>query len=348
MTDRIPSLDGMRAVSIALVIVSHAQVSLPFVWRFNYGNLGVRVFFVISGFLITKLLLQEHTKTGRISIPQFYLRRAFRILPAAYVYLAIAVGLIPFGMHAMYREIPPALFYYANYNYSPGSIATGHFWSLSVEEQFYFMWPAALVLLGLRRARYACLALLVVAPVFRVLSDLGIWPTNPMYAFESVCDALATGCLLSMLRGRLWDLKFYRSVVETPFVIAIVAAGVLLTSVYSPALLQDLVGIPVLNIGIAVVLDRYTRLSDDTTLGRALNWPLVAWVGTVSYSLYLWQQAWMFSRLPPLIGVCGAVACAAASFYLIERPMLRVRSRVSTMFFARRTAATVRAASPNP
>ena len=331
MADRIPSLDGMRAVSIALVIASHAQISLPFVWRFNYGNIGVRVFFVISGFLITKLLFQEHANTGRISIPQFYLRRAFRILPAAYVYLVIVTVLIPFGMHAMYGEIAPAVLYYANYKYSSGSIATGHFWSLSVEEQFYFLWPAVLVLSGPRRARYACLALLVVAPAFRVLSDLGIWSTNPEYAFESVCDALATGCLLAMLRGRLWELKFYRTVVNTPCAIAIVGAGVLLTSADSPALLHDVAGIPLLNVGIAVCIDRYTRRSDDTALGRVLNWPLIAWIGTVSYSLYLWQQAWMFSRLPPLIAVGGAIGSAAASFYLIERPMLRVRGRVSTM-----------------
>ena len=295
----------MRAVSIALVVASHAQVSLPFVWRFDYANLGVRVFFVISGFLITKLLLEERAATGRISVPQFYLRRAFRILPAAYIYVAIMIVLIPFGMHAMYGEMAPALFYYANYKFSPGSIATGHFWSLSVEEQFYFLWPAALVLLGLRRARYACLALLVVAPVFRIFSDLGIWPTNPRYAFESVCDALATGCLLAILRGGLRKLKFYRSVVGSPLAIAIVLAGVLLTSVYSPALLHDLLGIPVLNIGIALCIDRYTWLADETSIGRILNWPLIVWLGTVSYSLYLWQQAWMFSRLPPLIGVGG-------------------------------------------
>lgn len=334
MSNKIPSLDGMRAASIALVIISHAQVSFPFLWRFDYANLGVRVFFVISGFLITKLLLQEGTKNGRISIPQFYLRRAFRILPAAYVYLAIVMVLIPFGMHAMYGEIAPVLFYYANYRYSPGSIATGHFWSLSVEEQFYFLWPAAIVLLGPRRARYACLALLVVAPVFRAISDLGIWPTNPRYAFESVSDALAMGCLLAMLGGRLWESKLYRSVAGSPGAIAIVAAGVLLTSVYSPALLHDLVGIPLLNAGIAVVIDRYTRFSDETLFGRVLNWPLIAWIGTVSYSLYLWQQAWMFSRLPPLIGAGGAIASAAASFYLIERPMLRIRGRVSRAMLA--------------
>lgn len=332
---RIPSLDGMRALSIVLVIVSHAQMPLPFVWRFDYGNLGVRVFFVISGFLITNLLLEEREKTGRISIPQFYLRRAFRILPVAYVYLGVVIALIPFGIHAMYSEIAPVALYYANYKYSVGSIVTSHFWSLSVEEQFYFLWPATIVLLGTRRARYACAALLFTAPTFRVLSDNGMWPTNPRYAFESICDALATGCLLAMLRDALWQLTLYRRIVESSFAVVIAAAGVLLTSTYSPVLLRDIIGYPVLNVGVAVALDRYTRLSNETRVGRALNWHPVVWLGTVSYSLYLWQQAWMFSRLPPLLAIAGAIGCATASFYLIERPMLRVRNRISRAFTAR-------------
>ena len=99
--ERIPSLDGARAISISLVIASHAmwKGAAPHILGFDYGNLGVRIFFVISGFIITRLLIQERERIGRISIAQFYLRRAFRILPAAYVCIAVMAGLLAITTH---------------------------------------------------------------------------------------------------------------------------------------------------------------------------------------------------------------------------------------------------------
>ena len=326
---RISSLDGARAVSIALVIIGHANWNrtYPVIWRFHYWDLGVRIFFVISGFLITKLLLEERARTGRISIPQFYLRRAFRILPASYVYIAIVAALVPLGMHLAYKDIPSVLLYYANYHAHATRSPLGQFWSLAVEEQFYFLWPAALVVLGTRRATAACAALLVTAPVLRVLSDFGLWP-GPPGGFLVVCDALATGCLLALLREQLWSARPYRTIVESWALWALAACAILLTCKGVPAPLIGAIGVPLLNVSIAMLLDRYMRMP-GTPIGRALNWRPITWLGGISYSLYIWQQPWMFSTLPQIVRFAGAFSCAALSFYLVEKPMLRLRARIS-------------------
>lgn len=340
--NRIPSLDGARAVSIALVIACHGSFngSSPLAWGFDYGNLGVRIFFVISGFLITKLLLDERQRVGRISIARFYLRRAFRILPAAYVYIATIGWLMALEGYSPYARMAPPAFYFANYK-GWDFILFGHFWSLSVEEQFYLLWPAALVFLGTRRARYACVTLLFTAPLFRMLSAMGLWPTQVKYAFESVCDALATGCLLALLRDALWRNVYYRSVVESPMAGAIAVFGGILSCAGFPDFVRYVIGIPLLNVGIAMVLDRYMRLSHKTIVGRALNLAPVVWVGTISYSLYLWQEPWMFSHLPVAARICGAIACATASFWVVERPALRLRARITERLAARRASTAV-------
>lgn len=338
-SSRIPSLDGARAISIALVVAAHSNwnKTYPIIWRVSYGNLGVRVFFVISGFLITTLLLQEQAQRGRISIGHFYIRRAFRILPAAYIFLAIVMVLIPFGVHALYKDTIPVFFYYADYRH-PGSYSGsffGQFWSLSVEEQFYFLWPTVLVLLGTRRAWYACAALLLIAPTFRMLTDLGLWHTYPGFAFECVSDALATGCMLALLREPLWTIRSYRRVVEGWAGIAVAIAGLALSSAGPPVAVRYVIGIPLLNFGIAILLDRYMRMPASTAFGRFLNLAPVVWLGGISYSLYVWQQPWMFTTWPRALRIAGALSCAVLSFYLVERPMLKLRGRVTRTFLAR-------------
>lgn len=338
MDRRIPSLDGARTASILLVIFAHlsdGQHDLPLIWRIDYGNLGVRTFFVISGFLITSLLLQELRQTGSISLPDFYLRRLFRIAPAYYVYIGVVTLLIPIGLivRATYNDLPPALFYYTNYRKTVGSL--GMTWSLSVEEQFYVLWPTAIVLLGLIRARYCCLALLIIAPAFRVLCDLHLWPTYSKFAFECVSDALATGCLLALFRERIWNVSGYRRLMELGLApLPLVAALLLMASQPAP-ILRDIIGIPGLNIGLAVLLDRCMRMP-SVGFARVLNLRQVCWVGTISYSLYLWQQMFAFSHyLWAGDKLLCIFALAILSHYLVERPFLALGRR-----FRRTTPAT--------
>jgi peptidoglycan/LPS O-acetylase OafA/YrhL len=145
---RIPSLDGCRAISVFLVLFGHACETknldfsryLPRLGQ--VATLGVTVFFVISGYLITSLLLEEERRHGRISLSMFYLRRAFRIWPVAYAYIAVVAALQAAGALTLPRY---NLLYAATFtmNLAPqGSWWLGHLWSLAVEEQFYFVWPA--------------------------------------------------------------------------------------------------------------------------------------------------------------------------------------------------------------
>ena len=140
---RIPSLDGLRAISIALVIVSHLArwKHIAFAFPEAYGELGVRIFFVLSGFLISQLLFQEQERSSSISLRDFYVRRAFRIFPAAFVFLAVVT--VVYWHEMRWYHLAAAVFYAANMDSSRPWIF-GHLWSLSIEEQFYLLWPFAL------------------------------------------------------------------------------------------------------------------------------------------------------------------------------------------------------------
>jgi peptidoglycan/LPS O-acetylase OafA/YrhL len=334
-SSRFASLDGARAVSIGLVVLSHMQGSLllrldpdygsHYGRYLDFGNLGVRVFLVISGFLITSLLLRELARTGSISLRQFYLRRFFRIVPAYWTYLAAIAILAPLGLAtADWRKLTEAFFYLGDYRWLGGAL--GHTWSLSVEEQFYLLWAPLIVLLGTRYVRIACLALLLIGPTFRLLSDAGFWPSSSKYAFETVCDALASGCALALLRNALWAMPAYRRAVksEMPWILAFIALG--LMTQFVPYWVRDLFGIPLLNVSIAMILDRYMR-SPDLRVGRLLNAPLAVWFGTLSYSIYLWQQVFVWANIRGPWKILLILACASASYYLVERPFLRLRTR---------------------
>jgi peptidoglycan/LPS O-acetylase OafA/YrhL len=202
---RIQSLDGLRAIAISLVIISHC-FGTPYFFpksaqRFagDIGSLGVRIFFVLSGYLITTMLIAERRTTGRINLKIFYLRRVFRLCPALYVYLGI-VGLL--GIFGLIGYRPVELLRAATYTtwYSVEALWTRPTWSLAIEEQFYLLWPAALCFFGIRGATRFALFSLILAPVIRV----GLWLFLPAWVspfentFPTIADTLATGCLLAI------------------------------------------------------------------------------------------------------------------------------------------------------
>jgi len=159
---RIPSLDGL---SIALVVMGHwAELQFHSSVAGAFANLGVRIFFLISGFLITTLLLSERKKTGSICVREFYVRRAYRILPAAMVFMAIAF--IVFWRDLRWYHMAAAAFYVTNFDFThPWYL--GHLWSLSVEEQFYLLWPGGLKKWYRHRVKIL-LGVVALAPLYRV------------------------------------------------------------------------------------------------------------------------------------------------------------------------------------
>lgn len=339
---RIPSLDGLRAISIALVLLAHASLTPGFphwmrdaIAPFGLGNLGVRVFFVISGFLITGLLVREHATKGRISLRSFYLRRTFRIFPAYYAYLFCVL------VAAALRWLPPvppkallhALTYTVNYT-DIGTWMTAHFWSLSVEEQFYLLWPPILVWLGIRGGFRAATAFVLLSPVVRILlyQFVPSWHDVMGTSFESVGDAIATGCLLSYWRDGLWARGWYRRLLSSGWVVLIPLAVVALTVLDGRPRFSFALGIPMKNIGIAIMLDWSVRFP-ASRVGRFLNAPAVAFVGVLSYSLYVWQQLFIvhdfgsrWLRFPLNLG--WAFLAALLSYHLVEQPALRLRARI--------------------
>ncbi|MFJ6537759.1 acyltransferase family protein [Paenarthrobacter sp. NPDC091711] len=187
-----PQLDGLRTVSIALVLISH--MSDPGVWGFLNGGLGVTLFFVISGFLITSLLIREERRSGRISISRFYIRRAFRILPLYYIALSIAaVGVFAFGLGAGAGNFAQRLPLLATFN---GDLAGGgtfvHSWSLGIEEKFYVIWPFLMFAIPLFKKHRLTVAgiLLVCSSVFSYVDGLRYFGTY---------TAILAGCVVALL-----------------------------------------------------------------------------------------------------------------------------------------------------
>jgi peptidoglycan/LPS O-acetylase OafA/YrhL len=335
--DHLPSLDGLRAVSIALVLLGHLSGSSGFVHLKlgvgDYGHLGVVVFFVISGFLITRLLLSEYTRKGHVSLRLFYARRLLRLFPASYAYIACISLLWLAGVIGLEsRDIWHAVTY--TVNYLPGrSWNVGHLWSLSVEEQFYLLWPCAFVVLGPRRAGWVAAGVILFGPVARA----GAWvflrgtPYRDLEMFPMVADSLAMGCLLAMaegwLEGQDWYLRFFR----TAYSVGLLAL-ILLINRYTGYTLVSVFGWSVINLGLAILIHRSVYHSREL-IGRILNWKPIAFVGVLSYSLYLWQQpfldrystAWV-NRFPQ--NFAFSVAAALTSYFLLEKPLLKLRHRL--------------------
>lgn len=315
---RIPSLDGLRAISISFVVVGHwVELHYHSDVAGAFANLGVRIFFVISGYLITTLLLKEYGKTSRIGLREFYVRRAYRILPAAIVFM-VPVFVIFWHELRWYHMVAAAL-YLANFDFSHPWFL-GHLWSLSVEEQFYFLWPG--VLKKWHRHRVGILVGVVLfAPVYRVACHFLGLHGRADETFPAVADVLAMGCLLAIFARRLPRIKTgWALVLIAPVVVVPMYWGAM--RFHTTAVLL-LVLWPVMHFSIVGLLLHVVERPY-----WILNVRPVVWLGKISYSLYLWQQLFAYGdRHRPWYFVLFAVGLASASYYLVEQPMLRVRER---------------------
>jgi peptidoglycan/LPS O-acetylase OafA/YrhL len=347
---RIPSLDGLRALSIASVVGyhwldatvrarTHHDYDGPWKAIFS-GELGVSVFFVISGFLITHLLLRERERSGTINLPAFYLRRSFRIWPAFFFYLVVLLGLRETGRIWFHiRDWVTAATFTFNYLSPRGSWWVGHSWSLSVEEQFYLLWPLAVLLLSCRAAGHAAIALLAVVPMVR-LAEVA-WLPGDNVLVEGISkmthnrlDTLMFGCCVALLYERP---RFQRFVDGCDrWGATLLAAAYLPASFWIESRVPNpwrlAFGYTAQGACITLVLLWVVRHA-DRPLGRALNWRPLVHLGHISFSLYLWQQLFFVSlnhswtgRFP--FNLLMAIAMAELSFHAIERPFLALRDRV--------------------
>jgi peptidoglycan/LPS O-acetylase OafA/YrhL len=315
---RIPSIDGLRAISISMVVVGHwAELRYHSDVAGAFANLGVRIFFILSGYLITTLLLREHGKTSTIGLREFYVRRSYRILPAAIVFM-LPVFVI-FWHELRWYHMAAAALYLANFDFAHPWFL-GHLWSLSVEEQFYFLWPG--VLKKWHRHRAAILVGVVAfAPVYRVACHFLQLHGRADETFPAVADVLAIGCLLAVFADRLPKIKAaWALAMIVPVVLVPVYWGALRFHITAVLLLVLWPGMHLSIAGLVLhVMQRPYCI---------LNVRPVAWLGQISYSLYLWQQLFAYGQHHrPWYFVLFAVVVASAAFYLVEQPMLRVRER---------------------
>jgi peptidoglycan/LPS O-acetylase OafA/YrhL len=298
------------------------------------GTLGVTVFFVISGFLITHLLVKEEDDTGRINFGRFYLRRAFRIFPAFYVYIGFIAILWVTGILVQDgRSFLAAATYVWNYYPKAYGWYIAHVWSLCVEEQFYLLWPACVLLFGSKKALKIALGVIALAPLSRVIT---YYAAPQLRAHESMMlhtriDTLLFGCVLAIL----WKNERFQRKLRLLFHPVIAIATTLLLVFGSALLWQSYSGAYGLTLGMTLdaaliaFLIAYLVQNPQTYAGRVLNSRVLRHVGVISYSLYLWQQFFLgpwLGRFP--LNILLAVLAAELSFWIVERPTLRLRDRV--------------------
>jgi peptidoglycan/LPS O-acetylase OafA/YrhL len=309
---RIPELDGVRGLAIALVLVGHLfNPLMP-----EGGGFGVSLFFALSGYLITTILIKELRTTGRISLRAFYLRRARRLLPALTVFLAaFAVWAAFAGWPAerILHSTLPVFFYSANW---AGAVGWGvghhmdHTWSLSVEEQFYIAWPLLMIFIARLRFSWLAaigLAVLVVLSRYAVVYGIGL-DADPVYTLLRY-DEIMLGCALALAGYRF------------PSWAGHVALGVLLVLATQS--------------GVRLAADHlgYVFIAIVTTVivGAAhhLRWLLdnvpLRHLGRISYSVYLWHFPIWVITANPWLTLGATLLLAEISWYLIEQPILSGR-----------------------
>lgn len=343
----LPTLDGWRAIAIAGVLLDHGTANFfrGSTWYsfLRTGPNGVSLFFAISGFLICSRLLEEEQLLGRISLKGFYLRRACRILPAAFTYLGVLAVLSVFGLVIVTPlEWWSCVLFFRNY-LPPDWIRAGwggytiHYWSLAVEEHFYLLWPALLAFSGRVRARYAAAGLAVAVSVWRWW-DFHHQLVNrylPGLLFPSRTDvrldALLLGCLAALVMAEpRWRARLERRFTGGVWLVCLLAYVLtqVLTRKHNYGLQES---------ALLAMLTAGTVLNPAGIVGSILENPLMRWVGRLSYSLYLWQQLFLIPGARGLLSVLQrfpwnlilVFLLAAVSYELVERPMIRLGHRLA-------------------
>jgi len=304
---RIPALDGLRGVAILLVTGYH------FYGRPSGGFFGVDLFFVLSGFLITTLLLEEHTATGAVSVAAFYVRRARRLMPAAGLVVLAFLPVVGWRVAAaggLYAANFVRAFAHPDPLYA---MPLDHFWSLAQEEQFYLLWPPLLIVALRRLSRrrlIAVLALLFAAvSLYRVgLAASGESWSRLYFGPDTHASGLILGCLAAAARPRVSPLLGRVGLMMV----------VVLAFVGSPTMPWELIGLPAAELAAVLAV---TSAAANTH--RILSAKPLVWLGGISYSLYLWQQPvrWLFGfdTRQPMVPLALAVLLAWLSAVRIER-----------------------------
>jgi peptidoglycan/LPS O-acetylase OafA/YrhL len=342
--NRIPSLDGLRTISVLFVVASHFLYTQGFSDRFNLGILGVKFFFVISGFLITGLLLKEFDKTATISLTKFYFRRTLRIFPPYYFYLFVIFLASYFGIVNIRNESFLAPLTYTSNYINVDSWHLLHTWSLSVEEQFYLIYPFVLLLFGRRKIAWLLAVLVIISPFLRLIDFQLFSESGKMwiyYGFHANSDGLAVGCLLAIFYERLHQSKNYLKLLNSTFVFIVPILLVLVNSTIDPREFYLGISFTISNFLVAICIDWAITNYKTNLFGRFLNTAPMLKIGVMSYSIYLWQQPFLNRSDPQWFNLfpynfIGIAVFSVISYYLIESTSLGGRQRIETKLFPKK------------
>lgn len=341
----IKGFNGIRAFSILLVVLTHLDLSdyipntdfvMTRVWRIISGDAGVMIFFVLSGFLITLILLNEKHKTGKIHLTRFFKRRFLRLLPPLLLFfILILLANASNTLQFEFASILYALFY--AYNYVPNdlySVELGHLWSLGVEEQFYLTWPFALFFIKRQATFYALILIILITSALALYyfpkSELNKI-NHPLRWFIPAIAPIMIGCfagVLSFLKHTTllnlfknsW-IRFFGSILLFTSPIYLVESLLFLSPIIQ-------------SFGIAGILT-WIYFNQESKFMLFLEFAPIRYIGIISYGIYVYQgfflrtgggSAIWFQQFPT--NIVFTLALAILSFHLIEKPILRLKKHI--------------------
>ncbi len=343
----LPALDGMRAISIMLVFISHMiYYSGIYLGNILPGGFGVTIFFYISGFLITRLLIEEASHHKTISLKMFYIRRVLRLYPPLLVmllcitlYLLIAKHFIPF------KELSAALFYYENYYLIHFYAQPDHYgilWSLAVEEHFYLFYPL-LFLLFVKKPKQFMIAIviLLIVPLLLRFLIVNKYGANG-FSYDSTYDlshyrfdSILYGCLSALfINSRLADK--YKAITSNKIFFALAVLGILFSLSYRNDYFRQTWRYTLQGLSLSIIIPAILYSSTYGFLNRILSSRFMVYLGKWSYSIYLFHFVVItFLRDLPtknklvyvVLYLIGSLTLSILSYYYVEQPFFKLRKK---------------------
>lgn len=346
---RIPSLDGIRGLSILMVVFGHAFRN--YFHHIDIANLGVRIFFIISAYLIVGVLKNSIIK-GRFSLKSFYFKRMMRTFPAFYFYIFCVYILLRwldfFDLNQFWRAPVYLENYHSRSLWESQQWFVGHSWSLAVEEQFYILVSVLFLMVNKNKitfkiANYIFLLLFFSSPVLRASFFIfDFYPdviTGSIHrSFETVVDSIAIGGIIALTPSKIIEknkiVNYFKN--KTFILFALVLGIQFLNSVFVREIfglkirfIYNLFGISIINISLAIIMFNSISQNNSSIFKKTLNSKILSYIGLLSYSIYLWQQIWLYKwNIPLALKFIGIIFSALISYYLIEKPSLNFRNKL--------------------